>query len=429
MTDTPASTGPDAPDIADAPDAPPSPADRGFGILHLVDADCSPAVCSLIRLLTDRLGATQFPQRVLALGDGPHRDWLARYDLPFEPIPLRGTIEPARSLALGRRLLGGLEGPAATRDDGGPRRPVRLVHAHSPRAALMAAAATIGRPALARVPLAIELYRGNAHRELSWVAYLAARRPGWEVNVIARSQELRKQAAAAGFGGDHVGALRPPLEMGRINRVDRAAVRAELGIEPDAGPVLLAGGWCRRDEDQKHALWAAAVVNLLMPNLRIVVPGDGPVRDTLQSWIANAGFAKMCRFPGRRFDWPQLVAAADLLVHASGNEVETTHVGWAMAAGVPVVAAATTGVCELLEDHHNALLAQPYDPRDMARQVRLVLTDAALRAKLADQGRHEAFHYFNPSDVAGLYKDFYLHFRLQQLQQAGLRVAGAPCCS
>lgn len=402
-------TDPDA-SIYDSPPAG-SPADGGFGVLHVLDDQCTQEAAFTVRILLDRLGPAQYPQQVVAVGDGPHRHWLNRYGIDHDLVPARGDAEPLRLLALGKRLARGLTAPGGQR--------LRLIHAHSPHAGMLVGWATIPRPALAAIPLAVELTAEGCNRELGSLAHLSGKQ-GRVVNVLARSQELRRQAVGAGLGLEHVGVLRPPIELSRVTASDRGEIRRRLGIEPDAGPVLLASGWCGRKDGQRLALWAAAILSMLDDSLRIVVPGVGPELHAWRHWIANAGFAHLARFPEEQFDWPQLIAAADLLVHASSHEIETTPVAWAMSAGVPIVATAVTGTAELLEDNHNALLAQPDQPRHLAMQIRRMLTDEPLRRKLADQARHEAFHYFKPSDIVALYKKFYQHYRLEEL---GLTIA------
>jgi glycogen synthase len=62
----------------------------------------------------------------------------------------------------------------------------------------------------------------------------------------------------------------------------------------------------------------------------------------------------------------------------------------AMACGVPVVATGTGGSAEYLQEGMNALLVPPGDPDAIARAVRRLTDDPALRARLVDGGRRTA---------------------------------------
>jgi glycosyltransferase involved in cell wall biosynthesis len=58
----------------------------------------------------------------------------------------------------------------------------------------------------------------------------------------------------------------------------------------------------------------------------------------------------------------------------------------AMACGTPVVATGTGGSAEYLVDEGNALMVAPDDPAALARAVRRMASDPALRARLRRHG-------------------------------------------
>jgi glycosyltransferase involved in cell wall biosynthesis len=188
---------------------------------------------------------------------------------------------------------------------------------------------------------------------------------------------------------------------------DRTAVRAALKLPSDNGPVILAGGWTLRRDRQQLALWAAAILSMLDPKVRIIVPGDTEQREVLAEWIRQAGYGQIAVWPGRRFDWPALLAAADVFIHAGAAgtaraaratggsradklEADSTPIWWAMLAGVPIVAMDGPGPRELLTDGRTALLCPTDRPRDLAMRVRQLLIDKPLADRLTAQARQEA---------------------------------------
>ncbi|MDD4892134.1 MAG: hypothetical protein PHU85_19600, partial [Phycisphaerae bacterium] len=324
-------------------------------VIHLVDRDSPPIAAAAIGLLRSRLDPLRWRHRVVALAAGPHADWLTRERIPFEAVPLRGRSEPLRSLALGRwlgRLAPGTYGSGLGQEKGSD---AILVHAHSPRAASCAAVAAVPRRALRAAPVLAELYRQPEDRPIRWLAKASAR---LDLRLAARSAAVASFATAAGFDPSRVAIVPPAVDPARLIGVDRQAIRHDLGLTAANSPVLLASGWCHRRDDQKLALWAAAILSMLHPDLRIIVPGDGPDLGTLSRWISQAGFGHIAILPGRRLAWPQLLSVADVLIHAGskgldgcgGFESETTPIAWAALAGVPVVAAELAGVTELVRD-------------------------------------------------------------------------------
>jgi glycosyltransferase involved in cell wall biosynthesis len=269
--------------------------------------------------------------------------------------------------------------------------------------------------------------------------WLAGRQKHADLRIVARSRVLAEYAAAAGIGPDRITVLPPalnPPHHGRrlvgepgfpINSKEysgagdgpahrREEVRAGLGLSADQSPVLLASGWCHRRDDQKLALWAGAILSMLYPRLKIVVPGDGAQRDTLAEWFSQAGFGHLAILPGRRFSWPELLSAADVLVHAAASpgfgvgqrfHADTTPLAWAMLVGTPIVAAQTAEVGELVRDGQSALLCPPGRPKELAVRIRQVLTDSSLQARLADHARRDAAGLFQADRLVEGYQRVY----------------------
>jgi glycosyltransferase involved in cell wall biosynthesis len=357
--------------------------------LHLVDRDSPPLAAAAVSMQRVPAGRESV---VLALGDGPHVDWLGRSGVPFEIVPLRGRSEPLRSLVLGRRLSGLLASSTADA-------PANVI-AHSPRAAVCATVASLPRRLARRFRLRVEVYRQPHHRAMGWLIRCCR---WFDLRLVAHSQTLARLAIDAGFPSDRV-EYSPPAVTLSACREDRAAVRATLNLASDGAPVLLAGGWTLRRDRQELALWAGAILSMLDSKIRVIVPGDTEQRDVLAEWIGQAGYGQIAVWPERRFDWPALMAAADVFIHAGAVgtaragratgaenlEADPTPMWWAMLAGVPIVAMDGPGARELLADGRTALLCPTERPRDLAMRIRQLLIDKPLADRLTAQARYDA---------------------------------------
>jgi phosphatidyl-myo-inositol dimannoside synthase len=91
-------------------------------------------------------------------------------------------------------------------------------------------------------------------------------------------------------------------------------------------------------------------------------------------------------------DLAQWYAAADIfalpaVVDSSGD---TEGLGVvlleAMANGTPVVASRTGGIADIVKHGETGLLAEPGNAADLAAQIRRLMADKALRARLIDSG-------------------------------------------
>jgi glycosyltransferase involved in cell wall biosynthesis len=71
----------------------------------------------------------------------------------------------------------------------------------------------------------------------------------------------------------------------------------------------------------------------------------------------------------------------------------------AMSAGLPVVAAYSGGVPELVRHNHNGLLSSPRDVSALAENLLRVLTDQELARRLGAAGHGRAHTEFSPQTV------------------------------
>ncbi len=81
----------------------------------------------------------------------------------------------------------------------------------------------------------------------------------------------------------------------------------------------------------------------------------------------------------------------------------------AMAVGRPVVASRVGGLQEVVEDGRSGLLAPPGEPQAIAQAVNRLLSDQALRQRLAEAGRERVATQFSLDVMAektlALYED------------------------
>lgn len=121
--------------------------------------------------------------------------------------------------------------------------------------------------------------------------------------------------------------------------------------------------------------------------VRLVLIGDGPLRGILEERARSASFP--VEFVGvvSHDRLPEHLASADVFVLPSLIEGHPKALLEAMACAVPCVAADVEGCREVVAPEETGLLFDPRDVSDMARQIRRVLVDQALAARLGEQAR------------------------------------------
>lgn len=133
-------------------------------------------------------------------------------------------------------------------------------------------------------------------------------------------------------------------EFDVAKRTSRDAVRAGIDIGTDTPLALIAG----RLEAEKNPAFAIELL-VHVPELALVLAGDGALRGELEALALRLGVQARVRFLGHRSDVPDLMAAADIVLVPSLFEAFGRSIVEAIAVGTPVVANRLPAVEEVLD--------------------------------------------------------------------------------
>jgi glycosyltransferase involved in cell wall biosynthesis len=184
-------------------------------------------------------------------------------------------------------------------------------------------------------------------------------------HVVCPSAFMRDLVVSWGVPAARVDVLpNPAPRLGEAERFDVGAP-----------PVLAFAGRLTAQKDLGVAL--AALREL--PDVRLLLAGDGPERARLES-EAPVNATLLGPLPRSRV--LGLLRAADAAVLTSAWENFPHGVVEALAVGTPVIATRTGGVAEVVRDGENGLLVPAGDPGAFAAAVRRFLSDGELRARL-----------------------------------------------
>jgi glycosyltransferase involved in cell wall biosynthesis len=106
----------------------------------------------------------------------------------------------------------------------------------------------------------------------------------------------------------------------------------------------------------------AAVGILNMPTLRLILAGEGPLRNSFTP-------SQQIQLPGYIEDRPTLLEALDLFVMPSRSEAWGLAALEAMSYGVPVVASEVGGLKEIIEDNVSGWFVPPDDSAALAEAI------------------------------------------------------------
>jgi glycosyltransferase involved in cell wall biosynthesis len=198
--------------------------------------------------------------------------------------------------------------------------------------------------------------------------------------------------------------------------VEGDAVRAELGIAPDAPVVLMLGGVAA----PKGTLELIRAVPLLLnrvPAAKIVIAGPPlqRARDTglkgIAKWILRADATDRAVtdaldaggeaahsaviFTGMRQDIPQMIAASSVLVFPSVVAHFARPIIEAAALGMPSVASDLGGPRELVLQGETGVLVPPRDPQALANALSDILCNPARARSMGETAHLRARQLFD----------------------------------
>ena len=168
--------------------------------------------------------------------------------------------------------------------------------------------------------------------------------------------------------------------------LDRAAARRRLGF--DAGRRLVAQvGRLEAQKDYPTFLAAAARVAAALPDVDVVVVGEGALRQELEALASRLGLAGRVRFLGLRHDVPALLGGVDVFALTSLYEGLPNVVIEAMATGAVAVATDVGGCRELITHGESGVLVAPGDVEAVAGAILEVLGSEEVARRLATAAR------------------------------------------
>ncbi len=131
-----------------------------------------------------------------------------------------------------------------------------------------------------------------------------------------------------------------------------------------------------------------AVESINTSDISILIAGDGPLRNDLESEIRSRGLAGDVFLLGYRDDVPNLMAASDIFVLPSYREGTPLVIYEAMASGLPIVATNIAGIPEQVNDETNGFLIQPGDSDALAMRLDQLVDAPTLRNEFGNASYH-----------------------------------------
>ncbi len=371
-----------------------------------------------IAMLVTRMDIGGVPDHVMTLLDGldgrfevtlicsdvdpRHGAQLRRLSIPVMPLAMKrlpGPIGDLKAFVALRRIL--REG----RYD--------ILHTHMSKAALLGALAGATMQKIRVVNTAHNLgfiaMPQPWKKAVFWIYDRLISSVGIDATITVSSIVGNRAKRARLIPARRLHVIRNGIREGRFDphAKSASASREMLGIGGNGEKLILCVARLVWFKGLQTLLAAMPSIAQEHPGARLVIVGEGELREKLEQQIEQLNMQRHVMLAGERTDIPDLLAACDLFVLPSVSEGLPISILEAMAAARPVVATSVGGIPELVADGQSGRLVAPGRPDELARAMSDLLGDPKLRAQMGAAGHARFRSMFSQQAMVESTQDLY----------------------
>jgi glycosyltransferase involved in cell wall biosynthesis len=318
--------------------------------------------------LTQFLQAQGHDSVVLCPPDSQLWQYAQAAGVPTWPLPMRYELDLLAAWRLGGYLR---------------QHQVDILHMHAPHAHSIGLLAGLLAPAVRKV-VSRRVDFAPIRNVFSRCKYTA---PG--VRFLTVSEAVRSVLLDSGIPAQQVQTVYSGIDLRRID-----AVPAAPPLFPASTRVIGTVGHLAGHKGHTYLLQAIPILHRLVPDLRLVIIGDGALRPQLEAQAAALGITAQVQFMGFRHDVLALLQTFEVFVFPSYLEGLGTSLLDAMALRKPIVATRAGGIPEVVQDGVTGLLVPPRNPQALAQALGVLLQHPAQARAFGNAGRARVEQYF-----------------------------------
>lgn len=184
---------------------------------------------------------------------------------------------------------------------------------------------------------------------------------------------------------------------------EKETVRKEIGINTD-DKILLNVGELLPNKNQKTAILAMKDVVKQMPNAKLLIAGNGPLKDELQRLIDENDLQSNIKLIGYTTQINKYMNVCDVLLACSFREGLGLNLIESMLCGKFIIASKNRGHNELVKNGINGYLFEPNDVEQLSNLIVKILND-------------DYDYSSNALDAAKLYTDTNVKYELSDIYE------------
>lgn len=138
-------------------------------------------------------------------------------------------------------------------------------------------------------------------------------------------------------------------------------------------------------------------------NARLVLVGDGPLRNAVELQIGSLGMENAIHVLGSRNDVPEILRSSDIFVMPTYGEGMSNALLEAMAAGLPCITSDIPVNAEVIKDGHHGMLWKTGDQNHLVECLNTLLSDPQEADRLGRAARDKVAQQYSLAAVTRLW--------------------------
>lgn len=221
--------------------------------------------------------------------------------------------------------------------------------------------------------------------------------------IIAVSDDLLEEILPNVSSRDKVTVINNGVDLNKFQPSGGdARLKKTMGMK-EGETVVGAIGRLTEEKGQVYLIRAFAEIVPEFPKAKLLIVGDGPLRNSLESEARNLGLEDKVVFAGIRNDIPEILNITDVFVLPSLEEAMPMALLEAMAARRPIVATRVGAVSNIIEDKVSGLLVGPKDPIALSRSIAYLLKNKTIASSLGENSYDIVRNNFSAGRMAREY--------------------------
>jgi glycosyltransferase involved in cell wall biosynthesis len=204
-------------------------------------------------------------------------------------------------------------------------------------------------------------------------------------HIVTAGESLRAELIRRnGFPAERIESVPTGMDAQRFRPGERAAARAALDL-PQHGTLVGIVATLRSWKGHRYLIEA---LRGLPEDLRLVIVGDGPMREVLEALVDDLGLRGRVRFAGNQHDVVPWLQALDIFVLPSyANEGVPQALVQAMLAGLACVTTHAGSIAEIAAHESTALVIPVQNVEALRAAIGRLAREPALRSRLGQAAR------------------------------------------